>query len=728
MIRRFLFHGEIGFLRRLRVSASPIFSIFMAAVICTPGILQPSAIVSVETPSATVISLPPEGTYEDGQVIVTLATPRKTPLTKEGTTSFDEHITVDDSWNFGDAQVLGSNETEKDFLADKSLYVTKVSSDTYSTAELLSELDNQAYVVSVEPDYYQEKRAVTNDPMSGLQWYLDGAGVPSEGIHYSNVAQNSSGKAPIVAVVDTGVDYTHEDLAPHMWKNPYSSLEGTYGYDFGDGDSDPSDQDEDGHGTHCAGVISAVTNNGKGISGVCSNAKIMALKIFRYQGQASNSAVIGAFNYIYEAQQLGANIVAVNCSWGGGESSSIIKSLIQKIGKAGAVFVFAAGNEGKNHDTLSSKECPYDINSPYIVKVGASDTSDNRAVYSDYGASSVNLFAPGSQILSTINNPIFYPALLPSAQRNSLCSYFSTGDETDTSMYRTTGDITVSDIRRSQEDAFGSTQSGSFCIDVFPTIRGSSLSFYLDVTDLNLSPMATYQVACDIGINEGSGVEWEHDSHERSSSSLVTSNGRTYMLILGLNGSLRSVSQIYLDNVCISKANPSSSSFVKYNVYSGTSMAAPSVSAAVAILSSVYTTDNAVQRCERLLSCVRKVGALSGFCTTGGVLDLSKVKSAVYKTPSDPGGKIKVNKIQLNKKKAVLRYKKKLKLKATVKPTNASNKKVTWSVSNKKYASVTKKGVVKAKKKGIGHTVKVYAKAKDGSGKKAFCKVKIKKK
>ena len=75
-----------------------------------------------------------------------------------------------------------------------------------------------------------------------------------------------------------------------------------------------------------------------------------------------------------------------------------------------------------------------------------------------------------------------------------------------------------------------------------------------------------------------------------------------------------------------------------------------------------------------------------------------------------------------------LRYKKKLKLKASVKPKKASNKKVKWYVSNKKYASVTQKGVVKAKKKGIGHTVKVYAKAKDGSGKKAYCKVKIRKK
>ena len=93
-----------------------------------------------------------------------------------------------------------------------------------------------------------------------------------------------------------------------------------------------------------------------------------------------------------------------------------------------------------------------------------------------------------------------------------------------------------------------------------------------------------------------------------------------------------------------------------------------------------------------------------------------------------PSGKILVKKIKLNKKKATLRYKKKLKLKATVTPKNATNKKITWSSSKKKYATVTKSGIVKAKKKGIGHTVKIYARAKDGSKKKAYCKVKIKKK
>ena len=318
----------------------------------------PAASVSAKTVETDPTVSLERGTYEEGQVLVTIASPHKTPLTKEGTVSFDDDLTVEDSWNFGEADILGTNEKEKEFLEDKSLYVTKVSSDTYSTAELLSELDDQAYVVSVEPDYYQEKYTVTNDPLSGYQWYLDGENVASAGINYSGLQQNSSSSAPIVAIVDTGVDYKHEDLASHMWKNPYSSLDGTYGYDFGDDYPDPMDQDLEGHGTHCAGIISAATNNQTGISGISSNAKLMALKVFRSDGKAYNSAVIEAFNYIYEAQKLGANIVAVNCSWGGGASSSTTKSPIQKIGEKGAVFVFAAGNDGENHDASAAKECP----------------------------------------------------------------------------------------------------------------------------------------------------------------------------------------------------------------------------------------------------------------------------------------------------------------------------------------------------------------------------------
>lgn len=166
-------------------------------------------------------------------------------------------------------------------------------------------------------------------------------------------------------------------------ENPYDQLElpGTYGYDFGDYDSDPMDEDEDGHGTHCAGVISAVSDNNKGICGI-SNAKLMALKVFNSAGTSYDSAIIAAFNYIYKAQTLGANIAAINCSWGGGGSSSTsMKTLINQIGQNGSLFLFAAGNDGEDHNNAISDGCPYDLDSPYVVTVGASTQTDKKHLF-----------------------------------------------------------------------------------------------------------------------------------------------------------------------------------------------------------------------------------------------------------------------------------------------------------------------------------------------------------
>ena len=211
---------------------------------------------------------------------------------------------------------------------------------------------------------------------------------------------------------------------------------------------------------------------------------------------------------------------------------------------------------------------------------------------------------------------------------------------------------------------------------------------------------------------------------------------------MNLEGTLSSYSNLYFDNLAISKANPATSTFGKYNCYSGTSMAAPVVSGAIAILAGAVSSDSAITRRQRLMQCVRTTQALSSICKTGGILDLSKLSTVTASTTSSKNSgttsragstssttkKVLVKKVKLNKKKATLKYKKTLKLKATVTPKNATNKKVKWYVSNKKYATVSSKGVVKAKKKGIGHTVRVYAKAKDRSKKKASCKVKIKKK
>lgn len=682
-----------------------------------------SASLAMEQTTDTItnpLTIDEETSYVENEVLVTLKNPKDDELTTEGSTDLDSDITVEQSWDFNNNEVI-----------------SQVSSDELSTEELMKKLSQEDDVVAVEPNYIRQKFAV-NDPYSTHQWYLDGnssfAGT-SQGIHYSK-APASSNTSPIVAVVDTGIDYTHEDLKDHMWKNPYASLAGTYGYDFGDDDSDPMDEDEDGHGTHCAGVIAASTNNNTGIAGI-SNTKLMALKIFDSSGSAKDSAIIDAFYYIYNAQQLGANITTINCSWGGGgKTSSVIQYLIDVIGKKGGLFVFAAGNSNKNHDT-SEKTCPYDISSNYIVKVGASNANDQKASFSDYGKTTVDLFAPGDNILSTVNKEIFSPALYSEAQRKQLCLYYSAYNSNDTTLYSATDieqfsyGMTYIGTGFSSVDYQNKSGSGSLCATIYSRVRSANLVYYMDVTNLTMEDGKQYYVSYDLGSFNNNSISWEHSSLTRTTKDIVTYNGRNYLPLVQLAGDFRSTSCIYIDNPSISVATNSATRFGKYNVLSGTSMAAPCVSGAVALLSQRYPGDTTAQRRTRLLTCVRQTTGVSTYCSSGGILDLSKLTTASYANTSSSTTttkkKVKVKKIKLNKKKATLYYKKKLKLKATVTPKNATNKKVKWSVSRKKYATVTQKGVVKAKKKGIGHTIKVYAKAKDGSEKKAYCKIKIKK-
>lgn len=331
--------------------------------------------------------------------------------------------------------------------------------------------------------------------------------------------------------------------------------------------------------------------------------------------------------------------------------------------------------------------------------------------------------------------------------RSSRCSYFTSFDSNDAVLYHPSeigkldGSILYNEKSYSTEDSHNQAGSGSYCISIDAARSSATLALYMDIDDMNLAD-GTYQVSYDMGIEENGEISWSHYS---SKLYFIKQNNTIYAEIVSLTGNFTSVHKIYFDNIGISKANPTNALYIKYNSMSGTSMAAPQVSAATALLAAAYPNDSAVQRRNRLLNCVREVSGLSSYCMTGGILDLSKISSASSGLPACLQTTTKTNttataaqgtsstkkttklvtKITLNKKKAKLRYKKKLKLKATVKPKNATNKKVKWYVSNKKYAKVTQKGVVRAKKKGIGHTVKVYAKAKDKSQKKAYCKVRI---
>ena len=270
----------------------------------------------------------------------------------------------------------------------------------------------------VEPNFVLESLATRpTDPFYGDLWGLENTGqqggAPGADISAPIAWDVTTGSSDIViAVIDSGVDYTHPDLAENIWINPgeiagdgidndgNGFIDDVRGWDFADGDNDP--MDEDIHGTHVAGTIGAVANNGIGIAGVAWDVQILPLKIFGGGPTTTLQAAIGALDYLARLRRdFGVNVVASNNSWGGYFYSQALKDVIDACGDVGILTIAAAGNDGNNNDgRMAAYPASYD--SPSIIAVAATDRFDELAGFSNYGARSVDVGAPGVGILSTV--------------------------------------------------------------------------------------------------------------------------------------------------------------------------------------------------------------------------------------------------------------------------------------------------------------------------------------
>jgi subtilisin family serine protease len=252
-------------------------------------------------------------------------------------------------------------------------------------------------------------------------------GTPDADIDAVQAWDTTTGSASIVVgVIDSGVDYTHPDLAANMWVNTVEQgglpgvdddlngyVDDIYGYDFINGDSDP--MDDYGHGTHVAGTIGAVGNNSIGVVGVNWTTSIMALKVFDSTGATTTAALIEAINYATMMRQEyddgsadgnpGADLRVTNNSWGGYAPDAGLEAAIAANGAAGCLFVAAAGNDSLNTDIFGHYPSSYDLDN--IISVAASDDHDQLASFSNYGAETVDLAAPGHAIFSTYMGGIY---------------------------------------------------------------------------------------------------------------------------------------------------------------------------------------------------------------------------------------------------------------------------------------------------------------------------------
>ncbi len=279
-----------------------------------------------------------------------------------------------------------------------------------SISKAVNRLKNLPFVEFAEPDYLVQ--ANTNDTYYDLLYAIDNTGQSVAGsIGTADADMNvreawsiqTGDPSLIIAVIDEGVQYNHPDLDANMWVNlgeiPSNGIDDdgngfiddVHGYDFFANDGDP--MDEGGHGTHVAGTICAETTNATGIAGVVQQCKIMALRFLGSNG-GSTSGAIASLDY---AVQMGATIS--NNSWGGGGYSTALYQSIAAARDADHIFLAAAGNDGTNNDSTPHYPSNYDLTN--IISVAATDNRDARASFSNYGAVSVDIGAPGVDIASS---------------------------------------------------------------------------------------------------------------------------------------------------------------------------------------------------------------------------------------------------------------------------------------------------------------------------------------
>ena len=251
-----------------------------------------------------------------------------------------------------------------------------------------------------------------HDPQFNDQWALANSGQRGgkQGADISATlawARTTGSEDLVVAVLDSGVDYTHEDLVSNMWVRPsdmapYNDTElGTVddlnGYNAINGNSDP--MDDNGHGTHCAGIIGAEGENDLGIAGVNWNVRIMPLKFMNSGGFGTTKDAIEAINYVIDRKKAGVNVRIISASWGSTQKSRALEDVIRKAYENDILFVAAAGNATTDNDRRPHFPSSYDV--PNVISVAALDRNDQLAKFSNYGAKSVAVAAPGVEILST---------------------------------------------------------------------------------------------------------------------------------------------------------------------------------------------------------------------------------------------------------------------------------------------------------------------------------------
>ena len=291
--------------------------------------------------------------------------------------------------NGAQANFLSGSPSATAFPGDRQLHLVNTPPG-FSVAEVMARYQANPDVLYVEPDYFVHSTATPTDPRWSQQWDMIKIAAPKAW----NIQTDASNV--VVAIIDTGIDFTHPDLKDNLWANS----DGSHGFDCIRGRCSKGGSDVYGHGTHVAGTIGAVANNGTGIAGLNWKVQLMSLRFLDANGGGSISDALLAFDQVTALKQQGVNVRLTSNSWGGGGFSQSLKDAMARAEAAGILHVCAAGNSNQNAD--ASPMYPGAYPNQGIVSVLASDQSDAGAWFTNYGLASVDIAAPGVNTLSTV--------------------------------------------------------------------------------------------------------------------------------------------------------------------------------------------------------------------------------------------------------------------------------------------------------------------------------------
>ena len=599
--------------------------------------VEEANVTDVATAGATTAE--PAGDYVPGEAIIVM----------KGTEEADNVVTdkklngIDSSlYEMEDLMVLDGDTKydegsgQDDTVSDKPLNslaeteeIKLVKSDVLDTMELIDELNKCPDVLIAEPNYIA---TIESTPDFTSRQYAPSGEFGLDVPRWNDLTAPKNADGIIVAVLDSGVDYNHEDLKDVMWSDgdKYPELVayggGAHGYnavakvgnDAKYSVSDP--MDEHSHGTHCAGIIAGQWNN-FGISGIANGPKIMAVKSLGASGQGTVSSLVGGLDYIKVAMDAGVDVKVVNNSWGVHMISRAATLAVQEVAKRGAVLAFASSNDGVDSEKTPEIYCGFrDI--PNVVIVDATDNHGDIAAFSNYGKNNTDVSSPGVDILSTIPrskanaSPFSSRKLLSNDFDGNANSFFeyTAGDDNTT--------VTTIESRYGKALGLSSTASGALS-----TVR---------FTNLDLSTYRPKYLTCSVGTEktirqtEMAALVKESDGNEikvPASLERIDDNWGTCSMVLpDLNDYTNVTIDLYVASVTpqnfILDNMVMTNDALAYGLMSGTSMATPAVAGEAAVLMAQFPNDSAEKIAARIIGSVKRYDAHKDKCISGGIANL----------------------------------------------------------------------------------------------------------